>query len=144
MVLLCNSLGIRYTFGMKNISQHFKGKNWIDWVKALVAFDIAIVGISLVFQNEMHILANMFGVVSRLIFGILYIIVAIAILKGVFPDLFEEFKEQFEDDETEKPHHKKHTSSHVSEMIEKGAHKAKDFVHDRAQEAKQELNKILD
>jgi len=124
------------------MKKHFKNKTWIDWVKAIVAIDIATVGISLVLQQEMHVLANILGFLSRTIFGVLYLIVAIAILKGVFPELFAELKESH--DHEDKVSHKKHTSAHVGEMIEQGTEKVKIFVKDRAKEAKTEIEKILD
>ncbi len=56
-----------------------KKLRWLDWVKMIVAIDITAVGIGLIFGFPLHIFANMFGWVSRLIFGFLYIFTAFLI-----------------------------------------------------------------
>jgi len=59
--------------------QKLKNLRWLDWVKIIVAIDITAVGIGLIFGFPLHIFANMFGWVSRLIFGFLYIFTAFLI-----------------------------------------------------------------
>lgn len=126
-----------------------KEKSWIDWLKVIVAIDIAAVGISLVFQHQIHILANIFGPISRIIFGILYLVVATAIFRGVFPELFKEIKEKShphtgsEESGTivhEKDHPPQET---IGEVIDNTAKKVSNFVKKRSEEVKDEVNKVL-
>lgn len=81
--------------------KYIKGKSWIDWVKAIVAVDIAAVGIGLIFQEELHILANILGSFSRVIFGVLYLILAYVIFKNTFPLLFQDIHERLNEFDTE-------------------------------------------
>jgi hypothetical protein len=69
-----------------------KSKNWIDWVKILVAVDIAIRGFGLIINIEplslnffVAYLLGPFGFVSRLFFGMMYVFVAVLIFKRIFP-----------------------------------------------------------
>ncbi len=57
--------------------------NWIDWIKILVALDITTSGIGLLFGFPLHLFANIFGWVSRIFFGFLYIFVAFALFVRV-------------------------------------------------------------
>lgn len=132
--------------------KYLTGKTWIDWVKVIVAIDIAAVGIGLIFQQKIHILAGLLGSVSHIIFGILYIIVAVLIFKTVFPKLFNDLRETVtkaedtlnqeemdivtEDTNTE-------PEETVGEMIDKTADKINTFVQGKAQEAKEEIQNDL-
>jgi hypothetical protein len=69
-----------------NFLRDIREKTWIDWVKIIVALDIASVGIGLIIGLNFHVLANIFGFISRILFGILYLFVAVLILKRVFPE----------------------------------------------------------
>ncbi len=117
-----------------------KKKNWIDWIKALVAVDIASVGVALVFGiSDFHVLADLLGWFSQIIFGILYIFVAVLIFKRVFPmHLFEDTNKnkhnfiQKIDDFSEK----------TVEKAEHVLHKGKQFAEKRYHEAKQEFENM--
>lgn len=63
----------------------FKNKTWIDWVKILVAIDIACVGFGLVIGKDIHVISHIFGFISRIPMGIIYIFISILMLKRVFP-----------------------------------------------------------
>ncbi len=52
---------------------------WLDWLKIVIAIDITANGIGLMFGFPFHIFANMFGWVSRVIFGLLYVFMAFLI-----------------------------------------------------------------
>lgn len=135
--------------------KYVKGKTWIDWVKVIIAVDIAAVGIGLIFQEEVHVLAHIFGSISRIIFGILYIIVAAAMFKMVFPKLFEDLhykakevgdelhKEKDQSDEGIKLAEADDRET-VGEMIDKAAKKIDTFVQGRAKEVKEEVKKVLE
>ena len=60
-------------------------KTWIEWVKVIVAVDIAFVGFGLIIDQDIHLLSHIFGFLTRIPFGIMYIFIAILILKRVFP-----------------------------------------------------------
>lgn len=67
-----------------------KGKTWIDWVKILVAVDIAGAGIGLILNVDMHVFGYLLriiglGFLSRIFFGVLYVFVAVLIFKRIFP-----------------------------------------------------------
>lgn len=133
---------------MKN---YLKGKTWIDWVKVLLAIDVALVGIGLVFQESLHLLAHILGPVSRIFFGVLYIILAAHLFKTVFPNLIEDLKRkekkvEQETDEvvgevTEEVEEEKKS---IGEMVDQTAKKVDTFIQGRAQEAKEEVKKALD
>lgn len=73
------------------IFKELKNKTWIDWVKIIVAIDIAGVGIGLVLGFNLHVFAYIFGFLSRIVFGIMYVFVAVLIFKRIFPqDLAQE------------------------------------------------------
>lgn len=63
----------------------FKNKTWIDWVKILVAIDIACVGFGLIIGKDIHVISHIFGFISRIPMGIIYIFISILMLKRVFP-----------------------------------------------------------
>jgi len=139
------------------IWQELKKKNWIDWVKIIVAIDIAGVGIGMVLGFDMHVFANIFGFVSRIIFGCLYVFVAVLIFKRVFPQKLarEEHVEASRMDEDIKE-----TADTVKKTAQKLAHKAgiaidkahtkaddlvtkgEEFVTKRTKEAKDEIKKL--
>ena len=127
--------------------KYLKGKTWIDWVKVIVAIDIAAVGIGLIFQQQIHILAGVFGSVSRIVFGILYILVAASIFKIVFPQIVEDLKgrvsEPKKKEEEKAQAEEVEQEETVGEMIDKTAQKINTFVAGKAQEAKEELQKDL-
>lgn len=52
---------------------------WLDWLKIIIAIDITANGIGLMFGFPFHIFANMFGWVSRILFGLFYIFMAFLI-----------------------------------------------------------------
>ncbi len=52
---------------------------WLDWLKIIIAVDITANGIGLMFGIPFHIFANIFGWVSRVLFGLLYIFMAFLI-----------------------------------------------------------------
>jgi hypothetical protein len=126
-----------------------KDKSWIDWLKVIVAVDIAAVGISLVFQHQIHILANIFGPISRIIFGVLYLVVAAAIFRGVFPEFFREIKEKnHPDTDSQESGTIVHENDHppqetIGEVIDNTAKKVNDFIKKRSEEVKDEVNKVL-
>ena len=68
-----------------NYWKELRKKNWIDWLKIVVAIDVAGVGIGLILGFNMHVFAHIFGFLSRILFGVLYVFVAVLILKRVFP-----------------------------------------------------------
>ena len=138
--------------------KYLKGKTWIDWVKVIVAIDIAAVGIGLIFQQQIHILAGIFGSVSKIVFGVLYVFVAASIFKMIFPDLFEDLRHKVTEIETELDQDKQDANMHgrkiaegsgepketVGEIIDKAAKKIDTFVQGRAEEVKEEVKKVLD
>lgn len=72
-----------------------KNKTWIDWVKILVAVDIAGAGIGLILNVDMHVFAYLLriiglGFLSQTFFGVLYIFVALLIFKRIFPQKLAE------------------------------------------------------
>jgi len=135
-----------------------KEKTWIDWIKVVVAIDIAGVGIGLVLGFNMHVFAHVLGFLSRIIFGIMYVFVAVLIFKRIFPQaLAEEEKTEAEKMDTE--------IIETSHAIKKGArifvqkinelrdtaHKKIDqlldsgetFASKRKKEVKEEMNKLM-
>lgn len=73
-----------------NIWKELGNKTWIDWLKIVVAIDIAGVGIGLILGFSYHVFASMIGFVTRIIFGVLYVFVAVLIFKRVFPQKLAE------------------------------------------------------
>ena len=68
-----------------NFLKDLTEKSWIDWVKILVAIDIASVGIGLIIDIKFPVLHDIFGIISRIAFGVMYVFVSMLILKRVFP-----------------------------------------------------------
>lgn len=62
-----------------------KNKTWIDWVKVIVAIDIAFVGFGLIIDQDINFLSHIFGFISRIPMGIMYVFISVLILKRVFP-----------------------------------------------------------
>jgi len=123
------------------MKKYLKGKTWIDWVKVLLALDIAIVGIGLIFQESLQILANLLGPVSRIIFGILYLILAARIIKNVFPDLYNDLRNPSPASDTDKVIQEKKS---VGEIVDMTTEKVDRFVQDRTREVKDEIKKVLE
>ncbi len=123
------------------MKKYLKGKTWIDWVKVLLALDIAIVGIGLIFQESLQILANLLGPVSRIIFGILYLILAARIIKNVFPDLYNDLRNPSPASDTDKVIQEKKS---VGEIVDMTTEKVDRFVQDRTKEVKDEIKKVLE
>ena len=78
-----------------NYWKELGNKNWIDWVKILIAIDIASAGVGLILGLDMHVFAYLLrivglGFLSRIFFGGLYVFVALIILKRVFPQKLAE------------------------------------------------------
>jgi gas vesicle protein len=125
----------------------FKGKTWIDWVKVIVAIDITAVGIGLIFQQKIHILADLLGPASRILFGILYIMVAAVIFKAVFPELFKELNNMASSRSKKSTEAQLATEAEpketVGEMIDRAAKKIDTFVQGKAMEVKEEVKKEL-
>jgi len=72
-----------------------KKKTWIDWIKILVAIDIAGAGVGLILNVDMHVFGYLLrviglGFLSRIFFGILYVFVAVLIFKRIFPQKLAE------------------------------------------------------
>ena len=141
-----------------NYWKEIRKKNWIDWLKIVVAIDIAGVGIGLVLGFNMHVFAHMFGFITRIFFGILYVFVAVLIFKRVFPQRLadEEHQEAERMDEeivdttnavkksakklvqkaailTDKAHDK------IDNLLDKG----EEFIGKRKEEAKDEVQKLI-
>jgi len=123
------------------MKKYLKGKTWIDWVKVLLALDIAIVGIGLIFQESLQILANLLGPVSRIIFGILYLILAARIIKNVFPDLYKDLRNPSPASDTSNVIQEKKS---VGEIVDMTTEKVDRFVQDRTKEVKDEIKKVLE
>jgi uncharacterized membrane protein YhiD involved in acid resistance len=138
-------------------------KNWIDWIKILVAIDIASSGIGLILGLDMHVFAYLLrviglGFLSSIFFGVLYVFVAVLILKRVFPQKLAE-EEHIEADRmneeivdtthavqksakkfaqkaaevTDKVHDK------LDHLIDKG----EEFIGTKKREAKDEVDKLI-
>jgi biopolymer transport protein ExbB/TolQ len=135
-----------------------KEKTWIDWVKIVVAVDIAGVGIGLVLGFNMHVFAHTLGFLSRIIFGIMYVFVAVLIFKRIFPQaLAEEEKKEaqkMDAEITETTHAVKKGSKKfiqkineltdvahqkIDHVLDKGA----SFASKRKKEVKEEMNKLM-
>lgn len=64
--------------------QKYKNTSWIDWVKIILAIDIASAGVGLIFNIKFfHIIAFLFGFFSRFFIGVLYLILALILIKQV-------------------------------------------------------------
>ncbi len=83
-----------------NFFKELRKKTWIDWVKILVAIDMAFVGMGLVVNIHFHVLADSLGFLTRIPFGILYIFIAVIIFKRVFPQVREDGEMSRPEEET--------------------------------------------
>ncbi len=61
-----------------------KQKTWFDWLKIIIAIDIASAGIGLILNIPIHAIAYLLGFFTRIIFGVLYIGFATFLIKEVF------------------------------------------------------------
>jgi len=136
-----------------------KKKNWIDWLKIFVAIDIAMVGVGLIMGIHLHAFAYLLGFLTRTLFGVLYVFVAVLIFKRVFPQKLaaEEHKEaERMDNEIVE------TTSSIKKGIKKAAKqsalfiekiqdkvdnaldKGEEFVKKRKKELREEVKKLTD
>ncbi|MCA9351881.1 hypothetical protein KC866_00620 [Patescibacteria group bacterium] len=146
-----------------NYWKELQTKNWVDWVKVLVAIDIASSGVGLVLGIDMHVFAYLLriiglGFISSLFFGILYVFVAVLIVKRVFPQRLAEEEhieaERMDEDIVETTNavkkHAKKIAKKVAEVTDK-AHDTIDAAIDKGeamlgkahQDAKEEVNKLI-
>lgn len=72
-----------------NWIKDLKSKTWIEWVKIVVAIDVASAGIGLIIGIDFHVLAGLFGFISKIFFGVIYVFVAVLMLKRVFPSVLQ-------------------------------------------------------
>lgn len=145
-----------------NYWKEFGKKTWIDWLKILVAVDIAGAGIGLILNIDMHVFGYLLrviglGFLSRIIFGVLYVLVAVLIFKRIFPQpLAKEEQEaaiKMDEEITETATSLKKTAQKISkkavELTDK-AHakiddlldKGEEFIDKRKQEVKDEIKNI--
>lgn len=140
-----------------NFWKEIKGKTWIDWIKVVVAIDIAGVGIGLILDFNLHVFAYVFGFLSRIIFGMLYVFVAVLIFKRVFPEPLAD-DEQAEaarmDDEIKETSYSVRKAlkkiartaerlvDTANERIDRILDKSEDFIGKRKKEIKEEIDKI--
>ena len=133
-------------------------KTWIDWIKIVVAIDIAGVGIGLIIGFDMHVFAYMIGFLTRVLFGVLYVFVAVLILKRVFPQKLEKDEhievhpmdeEIIETTIFVKKNVQKfvkkinHITNTANKKIDFLLDKGETFISKRKQEIKQEVEKII-
>lgn len=138
--------------------KELKKKNWIDWIKIIVAIDIAGVGIGLILGFDMHVFAHVFGFVTQIFFGVLYVIVAILIFKRIFPQELaqEEHIEakKMDKDIADTTHAVKKGAKKIAQKVvavTEKAHlkidnlldKGEEFIYKRKQEAQDEITKIM-
>tara|TARA_B100001179_G_C18501758_1_gene364616 strand:+ start:177 stop:626 length:450 start_codon:yes stop_codon:yes gene_type:complete len=141
-----------------NFWKEIKSKTWIDWVKVVVAIDVAGVGIGLILGFNLHVFAFMLGFVTRLLFGLLYVFLAVLIFKRVFPqDLAEEEHREAVrmDEEIKETSHvvgrsfKKlvqkveQVTDKTHEKIDHILDKSEDFIGKRKQEINEEVDKLM-
>jgi len=138
-------------------------KNWIDWIKILVAIDIASSGVGLILGLDMHVFGYLLrivglGFVSSLFFGILYVFVAVLILKRVFPQKLaeeehveaERMNEEIIDTTNAVKKGAKSFAKKAAEITDK-VHdrldnlidKGEEFIGKKKQEAKNEVDKLI-
>ncbi|MCI5051171.1 MAG: hypothetical protein MRY57_02595 [Candidatus Pacebacteria bacterium] len=140
------------------IMKELKKKTWIDWIKIIIAVDIASVGIGLVLGFDFHVFAHVFGFLSRIAFGVMYVFVAVLIFKRVFPQALAEeehteAKKMDEEIADTSAAVKKGTQKIIQKITDLGdkAHdkidelldKGEDFAKKRQQEVKDEMNKLM-
>ncbi len=133
-------------------------KTWIDWVKILVAIDIVFVGIGLILNIHTHLLADILGFLTRIPFGILYILIGFIIFRKVFPeekndknpkDSVLEISEKYQRNTDLKQSFFKSFFSEINSIIESILNfvdriidSIEDFFKKRSFEIKDELEKI--
>lgn len=140
-----------------------KKKTWIDWVKIIVAIDIAGAGIGLILSLDIHIFGYFFrmiglGFLSRIFVGVMYIFVAVLIFKRIFPqELAEEEhleakkmdEEIVDTTQTVKKAIKKAVkkaaqfTEKAQDKIDDVLDKSEDFFDKRKKEAKDEIDKLI-
>lgn len=141
-----------------NIWKQLGNKTWIDWVKVIVAIDIAGVGVGLVLGFEMHVFANMLGFITRILFGILYVFVAVLIFKRVFPQPLadeEHIEAKRMDEEIKETSHSvansfkkvvqkvEHLTDKANEKIDHVLDKSEDFIGKRKRELDNEVDNLM-
>ncbi len=99
-----------------------KNKTWIEWLKITVALDIASAGIGLIINLPLHIIAPIIGFVTRIIMGVMYIFVAVLILKRIFPGPSQNNDEPIHTSE------KKDVDVDIKNGIAEGRHLFKKFI----------------
>jgi hypothetical protein len=135
-----------------------KEKTWIDWIKVVVALDIAGVGIGLILGFDMHVLAHIFGFLSRIIFGVLYVFVAVLIFKRVFPqnlaieeqteaqkmnDKIKDTTERFKDGMKQILQKLTTLGDTLHTKIDQFLDKGEDFTRKRKEEIKKEVDILM-
>ncbi len=140
--------------------KELKNKTWIDWIKIIVAIDIASVGIGLIIGLNFHVLAGILGFISRIAFGIMYIFVAVLILKRVFPSALhldpndtldaEDIDTDIKEGVTQGKKRVKNIIDHIDQFsekiidkIDKGLDKTEDFFRHKKDEVKNEVNELI-
>ncbi|MCA9352608.1 hypothetical protein KC901_00305 [Patescibacteria group bacterium] len=141
-----------------NYWREIRKKNWIDWIKIIVAIDVAGVGIGLILDFNLHVFAYMFGFITRIAFGVLYVFVAVLIFKRVFPQKLakeeNEEAERMDKDITETTNVVKKAFRRVvaktNELTEKTndtidavIDRGEEFIGKRKAEAKEEVQKLI-
>lgn len=142
-----------------NFLKNLKEKTWIDWVKIVVAIDIASVGIGLVVNMRFHVLAGIFGFFSRIIFGMMYVFVAMLIIKRVFPRVLRademesaggtidiDIKESVADGKKRlRKFGKKiqEKSDQIIDRVDEKLDKVEDFFEEKKDEVKKEIDHLL-
>ena len=143
-----------------NWIKDLKNKTWIDWIKIIVAIDIASAGIGLIINLHFHVLAGVLGFITRIFMGVMYIMVATLILKRVFPavlhvdgdDHIEEnnidvdIKKGIKDGKrfTKNAIQKvEEFSDKIIDKIDHGLDKTEDFIKEKTKEAKKEMQNLI-
>ena len=143
-----------------NFIKRLGQKTWIDWLKIVVALDIASVGIGLIIGLRFHVLADIFGFITRIPLGVMYVFVAVLILKRVFPAALRVDENNEIGDEgidldiknsvkegkkiTKKIIEKvEKVSDKIIEKVDQGLDKTEDFIKERKKEAKNEIEDLL-
>lgn len=137
-------------------------KSWIDWIKILVAIDIASSGVGLILGLDMHVFGYLLriiglGFLSSLFFGVLYIFLAVLIIKRVFPQKLAEDEhveaERMNEEIIDTTHAVKKgvrrlvkkaakVTDKIHEKLDGLIDKGEEFIGKKKQEAKDEINKL--
>ena len=141
-----------------NYWKEIRKKTWTDWLKIVVAIDIAGVGVGLILGFDMHVFAHIFGFLSRSLFGVLYVFVDVLIFKRVFPQKLAE-EEHLEAERMDEEI--VDTTNAVKKVVKKVAKKAneitdkahekidtvldkgEEFIGKRKEEAKEAVDKLI-